>query len=386
MKIVLVSSYYNHHQKLFCEILHSYLKGEFCFISTSEIRGERIQLGYEVDNTPIFVRKIGNNKDGCVENYRIIDESDIVIMGNAPLELRNCRFNNDRLTFFYAERIYKNGYNVLKWPIRLIRFWQLYGRYNNVYLLCASAFTAADYAKHFTFLNKSYKWGYFPETKHYDIEALENKKNRKKILWCGRFIDWKHPDDAIVIAEYLLADSYDFDMDFIGTGEMEETLKRMICEKGLEDNVHFLGSMRPEMVRRYMEQAGIYIFTSDFGEGWGAVLNESMNSGCAVVASHAIGSVPFLMKHRENGLIYKNGNINDLYRKVKFLLDNPDEQKRMGQNAYHSIVDLWNAEIAVERFLKFAEEIKDHGYCDLYEDGPCSRAEIIKNDWFKGSI
>lgn len=51
--------------------------------------------------------------------------------------------------------------------------------------------------------------------------------------------------------------------------------------------------MKASEVRSYMEKADIYLFTSDFNEGWGAVLNESMNSGCAVVASHAIGSVPF---------------------------------------------------------------------------------------------
>ena len=49
-----------------------------------------------------------------------------------------------------------------------------------------------------------------------------------------------------------------------------------------------------------MEKSEIFLFTSDKGEGWGAVLNESMNSACAVVASHAIGSVPFLLKDGEN--------------------------------------------------------------------------------------
>jgi glycosyltransferase involved in cell wall biosynthesis len=61
--------------------------------------------------------------------------------------------------------------------------------------------------------------------------------------------------------------------------------------------------MAPEAVRDHMEAADIFLFTSDFNEGWGAVLNESMNSACAVVASHAIGSVPFLLKDGENGFI-----------------------------------------------------------------------------------
>ena len=36
-----------------------------------------------------------------------------------------------------------------------------------------------------------------------------------------------------------------------------------------------LGSMTPEQVREHMEESILFLFTSDFGEGWGAVLNEA---------------------------------------------------------------------------------------------------------------
>ena len=158
-------------------------------------------------------------------------------------------------------------------------------------MLCAGAFTYADFAKHGSFINKAYKWGYFPETKRYEsIERLVEKKKKNSILWCGRFIDWKHPDDALCVAERLKAAGYSFALNIIGAGELEPKLKSMIEQYGLNDCVHMLGAMPPENVREYMESSQIYIFTSDRSEGWGAVLNESMNSGCAVVASDAIGA------------------------------------------------------------------------------------------------
>jgi glycosyltransferase involved in cell wall biosynthesis len=152
---------------------------------------------------------------------------------------------------------------------------------------------------------------------------------------------------------------------------------------GLEDNITFLGTMKPEEVRRHMEKAAIFMFTSNFEEGWGAVLNEAMNSGCGVVASHAIGSVPFLLKHKENGLIYRNENVDDLYVKIKYLLDHPDEQKKMGVNAYRTVADVWNSNIAAERFLKLVTQIQKKGQCNLFDEGPCSRAANLKNNWFK---
>ena len=94
----------------------------------------------------------------------------------------------------------------------------------------------------------------------------------------------------------------------------------MIKKYHLQNCVSLCGSLSPEKVREYMVKSQIFLFTSDYNEGWGAVLNEAMNSACAVIASHAIGSVPFLINNKKNGLIYQNGQMEDLYRKVKVLL------------------------------------------------------------------
>ena len=108
-----------------------------------------------------------------------------------------------------------------------------------------------------------------------------------------------------------------------------------------------------------------------------------MNSGCAVVASHAIGSVPFLLKHNKNGLIYRSGDVDGLYENVKYLMDTPGEQERLGKAAYETITGLWNAEVAAERLINLSEHLlAGEKYPDLYRTGPCSRAEIIKDDWF----
>ena len=158
----------------------------------------------------------------------------------------------------------------------------------------------------------------------------------------------------------------------------------MIADKGLSDCVEMLGSMPPEDVRTHMENADIYLFTSDFNEGWGAVLNESMNSGCAVVASHAIGSVPFLVQDGENGLVYQNGSQEHLEQQVKKLLDDIVLRKRLGEKAYETITTLWSADVAAYRIIELSNRILngDKPFA-VHDSGPCSRAEILKNDWFQ---
>ena len=114
------------------------------------------------------------------------------------------------------------------------------------------------------------------------------------------------------------------------------------------------------------------------------MLNESMNSGCAVVADHAIGSVPFLVEHGENGLIYEDGNFEDLYNKVKRLLDHPEERAMMGKKAYKTMAEEWNAENAARKFLELSERLlSGEQRVFLFERGVCSKAEILRDNWFK---
>lgn len=379
MKLVFLSNYYSHHQALICENWYKLTNKEFCFVATEPFSQERIQLGWGTEPQPFIVQYEAESARSITS---LVNQADAVILGSAPFNLVKSCLEERKIVFKYSERVFKRGYNRWKWFPRVLRYWCFYGRHKSLYLLCASAYTATDYALHGTFIGKSYKWGYFPETKHYNTSELFAKKKKNKILWCGRFLDWKHPDDALEVAKRLEIDGYDFEMDFIGTGEMEKLLQNRINAYHLSTHVKLLGAMKPEEVRVHMESAGIYLFTSDFQEGWGAVLNESMNSGCAVVASHAIGSVPFLVKHGENGLVYQSGHVDGLYRKVKYLLDHPEQQRYLGENAYHTIADLWNGEEASRRLLKLTKQISETGKCDLYENGPCSRAKIIKNNWF----
>lgn len=374
MNIIMISNFYNHHQNEISAELDEITQHSFCFVETSIMDQNRKELGWRQNSLPDYVSS---------DSSKLYD-AEIAILGMVPPNTEREVIRRNILTFRYSERPLKHGLEPLKYLPRLLRWHYRNPSRKPLYLLCASGYCSGDYAKFGMFSNRAYKWGYFPQMRHYPcIDAFLHKKQHKQILWCGRFLDWKHPDDAIRVAKLLKNDGMDFSMDFIGTGPMENTMRNMIGEFGLDTQVHVRGPMPPEQVRDNMEDAGIYLFTSDFQEGWGAVLNESMNSGCAVVASHAIGAVPFLLKNKENGLVYRSGEVSSLYRKVKYLLTNPDEQLRLGHGAYHTIVSEWNAKNAANRFVKLSEAIlAGEPSPELYVSGPCSRAENIREDWF----
>ncbi len=382
MKVVFLSNFFNHHQKSFSTAMND-LCDEYVFIATVPMPTERKNLGYNENDIPSYVRFSYLSDDEKCKCQELIDNADVVVSGSAPEHMLLNRIKNNKIIFRYAERPLKNGLEALKYFPRLIKWHKQNPRKKPIYMLCASAYTASDYGKFGLFKNRTYKWGYFPETRIYDIDLLMNGKLSTEILWCGRFLDWKHPDDVIKAVSRLKTDGYKFKLNMIGCGEFENAVAIMIKEYDLSDCVELLGSMSPEKVREYMERSGVYLFTSDKKEGWGAVLNEAMNSGCAVIASHEAGAVPFLVNDRENGLVYESGNVDMLYDKIKYLLDDPTEQKRLGRTAYSTIVKKWNAENAANRvFRSFEEVVRGNKNFDVFEDGPCSKAEIIKENWF----
>lgn len=381
MKITFYSTFLNHHQLPFCLEMYKILGDNFKYVATDKIPEERINLGYEDMNTKykFVIRSYENEYDA----YKLAYDSDVVIIGSAPKRYIKERLKkNIGITFLYSERLFKKKsiFNFLK--IFYYKFYKENCMNDKYFLLCASAFAANDYKKCGFFKDKAFKWGYFPKVEKYNnINYLVKEKNKKSILWVGRFIKWKHPEAVIQLAKELKKDNADFTIDMIGTGELKNEIEKLIKESGLTNIVKIKGAMSPNEVRKNMEKSSIFIFTSDRGEGWGAVLNEAMNSACAVVASHSIGAVPFLIEENRNGFIYQEGNSLDLYEKVKYLLENEKICKDLGIEAYKTIRNTWNSEVAAKRILELSKSIMSNKE-NSYTEGPCSKSIELNDNWY----
>lgn len=367
MTIVFISNFFNHHQKPVCDAFYAATKGYFKFVETTEITPWRRNMGYKEMQTPYTIKHTTENHN---EILKMINEADVVITDAEFLDLTQERYDKGKLTFRYAERLFKSRLRYLKAPFHAMKAWKT----RNMYMLCSSAFTARDFHLMGFYKGKTFKWGYFPErTPMVNKYCMVDNSKKGSILWVGRLIDWKHPESLVAVAQRLSANDYDYTINIIGWGEMEEYLKTEVAQYGLSDHVHFLGSMSPIEVRAHMVKSEIFLFTSDEGEGWGAVLNEAMNSGCAVVASDKIGSVPFMIEDGVNGLLFESKNWDDLYDKVKFLLEQPEKRKEMAKHALQTIEKIWNEENAVRNFMSLASSLLE-GKTSSINEGPCSPA------------
>lgn len=375
MNIVFVSNFLNHHQIPFCEKMIE-LCDNFNFIATQAGDSQ----GYQTTTDAPYVINYNSENKNKVEN--MIINADAVIFGACPNELIELRMKENKLSFLYSERFLKKGLwrrfiptTRKKIEDRIIKY-----KNKNMYVLCASSYLSYELSLLNFPVEKCFKWGYFPNTK--SSENITKKKNT--ILWAGRMLDWKHPEIAINIAERLCKDGYDFEMNIVGEGPQYSIISDLINQKNLNEKVKLLGSKTHDELMDMMAESEIFLFTSDFKEGWGATLNEAMSNACAVVASCAAGSAPYLIKDGKNGLIFKVNDSNDAYEKVKYLLNNEESRQIIGSNAVQTIASLWNYEVAAERFVQTVKLLDENKNTDLFSDGPMSKAEIIKNSWYKG--
>ena len=422
MRITMVSNYISHHQLPFSDAMFE-LCMEYSFVQTMPMEQKRIDMGWAVDPTTIPY---------VIENYkepdkarRAIDEADLLIVGWIEDEtIVSGRLRSGKPVFRISERIYREGQWRFISPKGLARKYREHISLKKypVYLLCNGAYVASDFKLIGAYPHRKYGFGYFPPFRKVEnVSELQGKKAKLhtlniehpeelpikglvltkeeiNIVWAGRFIELKNPGFMIRLADDLNRRGIRFHIHMIGSGELEEELKAEAEYRLIDHYITFHGMRSPEATRDVMEKCHIHIFTSNYLEGWGAVVNEAMNAGCAVIANEEVGCAPYLIRNGSNGLTYQ-ASYEDMLDKVMSLVNYPGKIADLGINAYRTIADEWNGEVAAKRVIEAYEKIisacdrddladknrlvrvQDFGFAS----GPLSVAPVIKPGFFKGS-
>ena len=82
-----------------------------------------------------------------------------------------------------------------------------------------------------------------------------------------------------------------------------------------------------------------------------------MNSACAIVASHAIGSVPFLINDGKNGFIVPPDNPEALADKIRYISNlNNEEIFKINKQAQKDVINTSSVEKTMNTLLKTWKE------------------------------
>lgn len=383
MTIVFFSNFINHHQANVADELYKLTNCNYTFVELCPIYEWLLKGGYSDLSSRPYVLQAWRNKENMDRALELLYSADVALFScPESWKYEALRAKTGKLTFDVSERWLKRGWLNLMSPRLLKYFWYYFTvlAHKNVYKLCSSAFACGDHYKLHSFKNKCYKWGYFTKVdENYTVEAplgVSTSGTLHTLMWCARFLKLKHPELPIQMAARLKEKGYKFVLDMYGSGEELEPNKALAKYLNVEDVVNFKGNMPNNDILKAMREHELFLFTSDKNEGWGAVANESMSNGCAIVASDAIGSIPFLVNDGVNGCVFESCKLDSLCEKVEWLLDNPEKRLQIAAKAYQTMRDVWSPKNAANNFLKLVKMLQG-GNNTLPIDGPCSKAYPI---------
>ena len=180
-------------------------------------------------------------------------------------------------------------------------------------------------------------------------DSYESNSNR--IISAGRFGKEKG-FDMLVKAFAPVAEKHpDWHLDIFGDGEMMETVKGLIAEYGISDNVHLMG-MRTDLAKRYKNYA-MYVLPS-YREGMPLVLLEAKANRLPIVSFDILTGPREIVRDGIDGILVKPYDLQEMSDSICKLIENADIRKAF-------------SDASQENLDKFSKETILHNWKNLIE-------------------
>ena len=274
----------------------------------------------------------------------IIQTAEVLVLptGYFSLPAVRERISNGKLTFAIGERLFKEPITWCRflnprWIKNCLVMRQLLSP-KNVHYLTMGHWCAKDLELIRACRGRIWRFGYWTDVpKSYpQREPLVNRRIR--VGWAGRMLDWKQPDLlALAFSQLTNSERESLELTFVGDGPFLNDLKHLVHEKKLEQCIKFQPSMASANVLDFMRSQDIYVFSSGRGEGWGAVLNEAMGQGCAIIANVDAGSTLELIEPGVSGFTFSGNDFKSITSYLRYFIRNPVCIHDMGRAAWQRI-------------------------------------------------
>lgn len=192
------------------------------------------------------------------------------------------------------------------------------------------------------------------DPKRFTYRVPQPDTSTVKILTVGRLVGQKGYEYAIHgIAGYIKKTNLKVSYTIIGQGPLDATLKRLVRDLGIADNVTFLGPQTQDTVRRHILDTDIFLLpsvTDDEGymEGIPVALMEAMAMGPICISTYHSG-IPELIEDGISGFLCNekdSGAITDLLIKAENL--DCTQRQRISQNAHDKIIAEYNVDTLMD--------------------------------------
>ena len=151
------------------------------------------------------------------------------------------------------------------------------------------------------------------------------------ILFLSNMMEAKGVWDLVDACKILIGKGRNLKCHFVGkwSDVSEKDFKDRIKEAGLTDMVYAHGAKYGDEKKQFFETSDCFVFPT-LNEAFGLVLLEAMEYGIPCIATNE-GGVPCVMENEKTGFITNKNSPKELADKIEYLMDHPEECKKMGK-------------------------------------------------------
>ncbi|HSH35938.1 glycosyltransferase family 4 protein [Schnuerera sp.] len=180
-----------------------------------------------------------------------------------------------------------------------------------------------------------------------------NGKNKIIVGIIARIDLVKDHETFIKAAHKVLEKRKDIIFLIAGTGNDEKRIKALVKEMGIEDYVYFLGFVNDQY--SFFNAIDINVLTS-ISESFPYVILEGARLKKMTISTN-VGGINKLIQDGHNGWLIHVGDSNALAEKLKYLLENKEKIKIMGDNLLTSVEKNFSSRRMAEEHCKIYDEI-----------------------------
>lgn len=185
----------------------------------------------------------------------------------------------------------------------------------------------------------------------FDIKIT--KSEFPSLLYIGRLKKYKNLEAIIDAMPIVINALPNVTLQIAGCGDHEETLKKYVEDKKLNDKIIFHGRVSEEKKVELMGKAWLFVIMS-LMEGWGIVVIEANAAGTPVIGSDVPGLRDSIVNNKTGILSPLNDN-KKLAENIISLINDPDKLQKMSIEA-KKWSDNFTWDAAAEHFIKTVRE------------------------------
>jgi len=180
------------------------------------------------------------------------------------------------------------------------------------------------------------------------LPEVYNKKinNNVKLTFLGLIGENKGVFDLLKVVKRLVNEGIIAKLYIGGNGETPR-LYREIEKLGIGNNVKYLGWISEEERDSLFKKTDVFILPS-YSECFPMSILEAMSYGIPVISTYA-GGIPELVSDGETGFLIGPGDIDALYEKLNYLIQNGKLRKRFGEKGRQVVSSRYNSDFITKQ-------------------------------------